>query len=109
MIVTEEEAFNLQCRVGSASAGSDGLMDFTCCVGASCMHWKWENHTEQKFHAASDRRATVEPDRPNDLPDSWQWLPYGKLYSGLVGENAGWVEPIEEAMLRRKGRCGLGG
>ena len=108
MNVTKEEARKLECRVNGVITDEDGATFFPYCSGPGCMHWEWGELPRLKVRYAPNLKETEEPERPDNVPTSWEWRPYNEFYS-FAGERAGWVEPIEEAEKRRRGRCGLGG
>jgi hypothetical protein len=86
------------------------LMREGLCVGANCMAWRWAKPEQTKKTMCQIRGATIEPERPKNVPDSWEWVPYSKNRKPgnaveFDYEPAHWREPKKE----RKGYCGLAG
>ena len=110
MLMTAKEAKKLWCHLGSFH-----------CRGDVCMAWRWGGADlpllpqPLRMGGASVFYCTDEPPRPDDVPSSWAWLPFGG------GDDiAGWFEPEEEYQARiaklredaeasRLGYCGLAG
>jgi hypothetical protein len=87
------------------SRAGEGVID---CVGHRCGVWTWidPEAIEPRFKVFPfDARAAVEPDHKyrvaNHIPPSWFFIP------GSENQTARWVEPLDEAAQRRRGRCGL--
>lgn len=82
------------------------------CLGADCGGWRWWEDVALTFLMARDPelQATWDalgedddpPERPDHVPASYDFV-----YQD--GEPAGWVEPFEQANLRRRGYCGPSG
>ena len=83
-------------------------MDQHCC-GSHCACWRWsEGAPARKSQACIDAFRTDEPERPECVPKSWEWIPGDKVYDS----GARWLEPMDEWKKRfrsRRGYCGLGG
>lgn len=73
------------------------------CIGDQCAAWRWAGPAQRKFVLCDDAAATVEPKRPDLIPNTWKFCP------SEDGEPAGWVQPDDEAMAERMGYCGLAG
>jgi len=111
MLVTTKEAKTKYCL---------RLVPGEQCRAAECMAWRW---FDMPFTPPRARRLSSpsvwecydEPTRPDDVPPSWMWHPFGG------GDDiAGWIEPEEEYWPRveelrekseasRRGYCGLAG
>lgn len=66
--------------------------------------WQWKLGREElrKHHSPIDKLASTEPERPSNVPATWQWFAAGEKY-----DEALWEEPQSEADKRRRGYCGL--
>lgn len=85
---------------------SMGNPTFEPCKGPRCMAWRWGRMPDNKVaFSYADRKALVEPERPEYVPASWLFV----AYDDIEDTNAHWLEPDEEAMERRQGWCGLAG
>ena len=109
MIVTEEEAKDKLCPM------SFNHVDATLkCYGSKCMWWQpsrmwvsWQSSEAippRRFENAPLYDLVAEPERPESVPRSWEWMPYDEADPY---PRAGWIEPREEAEKRRKGYCGM--
>lgn len=76
------------------------------CRGTDCMAWVWIEGPRRKvvIDVETGWDQEQEPSRPIDVPPHWEWL--GRSQSDAEDPPC-WIEPMGEAMLRRKGRCGL--
>ena len=105
MLVTEEQAKEMVCPLPRHESTGNG------CYGSRCMWWRWGAETRTRFRAAHDDDGNAlgiqaEPDRPNDVPASWIWVPAKR---GIQSMASGWQEPRPEAHARRLGYCGAAG
>jgi len=73
------------------------------CIGSRCMAWRWiepERCNVQLYFAAHNEVIPKGgPQRPFHIPNSLEW------FENDEGE-CGWIEPEENAALRRLGYCG---
>jgi hypothetical protein len=95
MIVTETEAATKLCCM--CVSGESAVT----CAGSECMAWRWFADLRRYHRVCEDTQATVEPERPADMPPDWTFCSYDDV------DAAGWVESEAAATLRRKGSCGL--
>jgi hypothetical protein len=91
MHYTDKDARDRHCPLGGGRT----------CSGHGCMAWRWsENFVPRAFASAE---SPLENDaRPPGVPDTWTWAPAGTHF-----DEAGWVQPNEEAIEARKGFCGM--
>ena len=95
--VTAEESVFMTCPM-SMSAPTEPRE----CVGSECMAWiETTDPVGQKAHLCADAMAKDEPTRPDGVPETWLWV----AHDG--DEPAHWLEPGDEFMSRRTGRCGM--
>lgn len=100
--LTEEDAKTKWC-FKTAGADPDDERGRTC-LASQCMAWRFTTYIPLRgFKVSENPQMLVEPDRPANVPEHWQWEPT------TVDEPSGWVEPIEECNKRRFGFCGLVG
>ena len=105
MLRTEAEAKEKFCPNSFTAPGGSDL-----CFASRCMAWRWyDKHSERRVRMPATQeqaRCPEEPERPADLPASWEWC--GDLWE-CDGEDNCWLEPQAEADARRRGYCGLAG
>lgn len=79
------------------------------CLASDCAFWRWSPATNpsngvQRFYVADNASAENERDagkKPKGH-ERWEFVP-------CDGDPAGWLEPRQDADLRRKGYCGIAG
>lgn len=101
MFLTEAEAVKKWCPLSR-----DSTHDL--CVSLHCAMWRWRHEQRPQRYLTTlcaDVSATVEPPRPEGVPESWEFSPFDPS----EGDPACWVEPLAEAMKREEGYCGLAG
>lgn len=98
MQVTEKEAREKMCPMVRSQAN---------CIGTGCMAWvfttEMRDGTPGRKFVATPSPVEVEPDRPEGIPVSWLFVPY----EDNDGDPSGWIEPYEDYLARRVGRCGV--
>lgn len=100
MILTEEEAKDKLCPMSF-----NHVDDTLKCYGSKCMWWQpLEGILPRRFEDAPLRDLVTEPERPESVPRSWEWMPYDEADPY---PRAGWIEPRGKAEKRRKGYCGM--
>lgn len=66
------------------------------CAGDRCLAWQSfpaEDPVQRVYLAeGDDATATVEPQRPPQVPDTWEWSPHDPA----AGEPAAWIQPESE-------------
>jgi len=94
-MLTESEARVKECPIKGQN-----------CVASACMFWGWfpitnPHNGAQRFITADNPTAVKEEDAGTRPPeaDEWQFVPFNEE------SPAGWVEPAEDALQRRKGWC----
>jgi hypothetical protein len=113
MFVTKVEAQKKLCPIISAQHG--GADDYGFCRGPRCMVWRWDDfHEGRKYVMPQEKNTNKEPERPDDVPESWLWCTKKFAVEAINGEIEEyhflcWLEPEEEFLKRRVGYCGLGG
>lgn len=119
MLLTEKEAKEKWCphvRIavlaghGGAACNThpDPYIDADCrCAGSRCAMWRWsEPRKARRAYTCDDTTATTDPgNRPGAVPADWCFEPH----DAAEGDPAAWVEPEDQANLRRRGYCGLAG
>ena len=75
------------------------------CIASGCALWRWRQVVEQKCWLCREALATEEPERPEDVPADWLFVPV----SETKDMPAHWVEPGEKVRALWTGFCGLGG
>ena len=74
-----------------------------CCCGASdCMAWEW-SFRSGRYVLCEPREARTAPERPQNITDSWEFVPYDSY--NLV--SARWEQPAEENRDNWTGYCHL--
>jgi len=75
------------------------------------MAWRWHPTENKRKHVmCSDDKTEKMPDRPSDVPDSWEFVPYYERDYGY--RPAYWLEDVESFKKRSLpllGFCGLAG
>lgn len=122
MLLTEKEAAEKWCPhvriavlagTGGAACNEhpDPEIDAACrCVGSRCAMWRWAEPMRRSLWMPESsvpysEPAAPAPDRPADVPMSWEWTPA----MDPSDPSGGWLEPESEANARRRGYCGLAG
>ncbi len=101
-------AFSAMARLTLGGA-KDLALALTRCQASACAAWRWHGPAERGFVIATDGAGYCdpgcsEPERPSDVPPSWEWM------SGRKWEDPpGWAEPSAEMKARLRGYCGLAG
>lgn len=104
MLLTEKEA---QTGVICPMMQRAGDPERTCCYGSGCAMWRWSDPClDQRTRRCINVYAVTEPERPLSVPSSWIFEPYDDTDADLYAQ---WIEPMEDAIARRRGYCGLAG
>jgi hypothetical protein len=87
-------------------AGDKGCPHNNFCHASGCMAWRWGEQADRGWIAWNLYPRATDSMRPPPMAIDWEFMPYDPDNESY---EAGWLEPVEMWMARRKGYCGLAG